>query len=811
MDVATNRDSCPANEVEYVGKRYKIIREGLAEILELQKAQPPRGPRSSEEKQQTVFYNPVQQFNRDLSVLAVRAFAADLAAIRHKTKAKRSDGLPRKTENLRRNNGKPKRKREVVGTLGEKNGHLSKRHCSNSAGDKANGIEHENQKRKQEVVETYEENAHPSKKHCFNGAGDRVNCMTTESRTGSVPEDLSADPTGQEQASLHKTPEVLETEQGNERGLSDLSSLTNASLKEDIPHAIDENSQQPGANPVAAPPYNSESTDGNTKVDTFAFRILDALSATGLRSLRYAKEIPAVSSVTAIDLSSSATASIRLNVDHNHLGAKISEVQGDAKAHMYAIGASNQIRNRYHVIDLDPYGTAVPFLDGAIQAILNGGLLCVTCTDSGVLASIGYPEKTFSQYGGLPWKGPQCHEVALRIVLNTIASSAARYGMAIEPLLSLKVDFYVRVFVRIRRSPADVKFLASKTMVVYNCDRGCGAWSSQYFAHNREKTNMHGDSFFTHSLAQAPSASSYCEHCGFKTHLSGPMWGGPLHNPYFIQKILNLLPLLDSKTYGTLPRIEGMLTLALNESLDDFQHRKDTTTVSSDSSGSSSIPEPFHSIPPSSRDPHPFFFTPASLAHAVHCSVPSDAAFRGALMRLGYRTTRSHTQPGSIRTDAPWSVIWEVMREWIRQKSPQKYEAPKPGTAAYGILQKDRSHAKLLHAKQELRAALDTASDVKALTTEVQAALFRIAQAEKAGESQSSETEQCLVSEMEGKDSLITPFVKMQDEAAAKLSTLNIIFDENLGKKGQGAPNILRYQMNPHANWGPMSKAKVKP
>lgn len=40
---------------------------------------------------------------------------------------------------------------------------------------------------------------------------------------------------------------------------------------------------------------------------------------------------------------------------------------------------------RFDVIDLDPYGSASIFLDAAIQAVDNGGLLCVTCTDSAVL------------------------------------------------------------------------------------------------------------------------------------------------------------------------------------------------------------------------------------------------------------------------------------------------------------------------------------------------------------------------------------------------------------------------------------------
>ena len=39
-----------------------------------------------------------------------------------------------------------------------------------------------------------------------------------------------------------------------------------------------------------------------------------------------------------------------------------------------------EVHNRFDVIDLDPYGTACPFLDSAVQAVANGGLLCVTCT-----------------------------------------------------------------------------------------------------------------------------------------------------------------------------------------------------------------------------------------------------------------------------------------------------------------------------------------------------------------------------------------------------------------------------------------------
>ena len=68
-------------------------------------------------------------------------------------------------------------------------------------------------------------------------------------------------------------------------------------------------------------------------------------------------------------------------------------------------------RNRVDVVDLDPYGTAAPFIDAAVQCITDGGgsiqrswaylfinsdyagLMCVTCTDLSVLATNNYPEK----------------------------------------------------------------------------------------------------------------------------------------------------------------------------------------------------------------------------------------------------------------------------------------------------------------------------------------------------------------------------------------------------------------------------------
>ncbi|CAI4210613.1 unnamed protein product [Parascedosporium putredinis] len=387
---------------------------------------------------------------------------------------------------------------------------------------------------------------------------------------------------------------------------------------------------------VAAQPEVASKQDRKPDAPKQArFSILDALSASGLRALRYSHELPFVDSVTANDLTESAIKSIALNVQHNKLEDKISISHNDAIAHMYRRIADDLSRrdkhgnpskaNKYDVIDLDPYGTAAPFLDAAVQCVKDGGMLCVTCTDSAVWAGHSYCEKSYVLYGGIPVKAFYSHEVGLRLVLHAIATSAARYGLTIEPLLSVSADFYVRIFVRVTKSQAALKFLASKTMVVYNCDHGCGAW---------------------------------------ETH--------------FIQRILDNLPTLDRSVYGTVPRIEGMLQTALEEQLPE--------------------PEPIENVDPKDReaarvDPNPFYFNTTRLAGNFHATVPSEDMFRGALRHLGYQVTRSHCKPGSMKTDAPWSSIFSVMREWIRQKAPVKKENIKKNSPSWRLLGFDRESA----------------------------------------------------------------------------------------------------------------------
>ncbi|WPG99774.1 tRNA (guanine(26)-N(2))-dimethyltransferase, mitochondrial-like protein [Acrodontium crateriforme] len=654
--------------VEHQGKTYETIQEGQAFILippNTRKSQDPqsKGKTSAgDDLPQNVFYNPIQQFNRDLSVLAIKAFGEDLCQ--------------RRTIKHEQDLAKHKAKKD--------------------------------RKRKRPDGETAEE---------ANGGSVKFAKI----------ENGSAEPTTA--GSLEQPTEQSNTE-----------TSTNG-----------------------AEPWKPN------------FRILDALSATGLRALRYAQEVPFSTSIVANDMSKKAVESIQINVEHNKLTSKITANTGNAMGHMYATAfpaeeshGPQHVNLKYDVIDLDPYGTATPFIDSALQALNDGGMLCVTCTDSGVFASTGYSEKTYSLYGGMPAKGSHSHETALRIILNSIASSAARYGLAIEPLLSLSIDYYVRMFVRVRKSPAEVKFLSGKAVISYECDVGCGAWTIQPLGRNTKQSGKNEHVWYKHTIAQAPSANRMCDHCGSKTHIAGPMWGGPIHNAAFVEKILSDLDVADPKVYQTKPRIEGMLDTALDE-LSVIHNSKDIWKRAKLADGTLEI---LPKTPPETLDLHPFFFIPSALAKVIHCQAPSEAALKGALRHAGYKATRSHCKPGSTKTNAPWPVVWEIMREWVRQKSPLKEGSLKETSPGWKIM-------------QAARQVVDEVESTEAVECDSK-----------------EETPDIVTESKDVPETPVTEHEKPQD-----VSKMKIVFDEALGRDKPGK-KLVRYQQNPRENWGPMARAK---
>ena len=742
----------PPEPVTINGKSYRPVREGLASILAPYQENTPGNEklsknRNNDQGNQAVFYNPIQQFNRDLTVLAITIYGEGALATK--------SALYEKKDRSRK----------------------SKRNGKKDAGGQSNGIPPETRKRKLDEVEVEPDD------------------YQTETKKARVEDPAS------------ETPHVsAEAEAPSNGALSESDLAVNYHQDK----AAQTETDQGGSDP---------------KSRRIPFAILDALSATGLRALRYAKEIPFATNIIANDMSREAVQAIELNIDHNDVKDKVHSNVGDARAYMYSKIGNEQTQpsakyvHRFDVVDLDPYGTAAPFIDAAVQSLLDGGLLCVTCTDAGVFASTGYLEKTYALYGGLPAKGAHSHEVGLRLIIHSVAQTAAKYGLSVEPLLSLSIDFYARLFIRIHKRPNEVKLLAGTTMITYNCDSGCGAWTTQPVARNTEKKNRNESIIYKHNIAQGPTTAPHCDHCGFKMHIGGPMWAGPLHNPYFVQRMIDRTPSMDSKTYGTIDRLRGMLTVALEEDLTLASSSSSADLSSQTKSGSTSptittdAPEDpadpslnghtdghrgqakqekatdvaiIPRLPPATIDVAPFLIIPNYLAKILHAQTPSEAQIRGAIRSTGYRVTRSHCKAGSIKTDAPWTVLWEIYREWVRQKCPIKAGSVKPGSPGWKILgavaagtQPDAADwilaRQVRDVKDEVARGLEKTESRDDIERVLRAALYRLEHGEG-------------------------------DRLAEQRGQLSVVFDEALGReKPRG--KLVRYQINPRENWGPMNRA----
>ncbi|KAK2819456.1 hypothetical protein Q7C36_021102 [Tachysurus vachellii] len=367
--------------------------------------------------------------------------------------------------------------------------------------------------------------------------------------------------------------------------------------------------------------------------------VLEGLAASGLRSVRFALEVPGLKRVTANDFSAKAADLITRNTQHNNVTDLMETQNRDASMLMYEARGKNA---RYDVIDLDPYGSPAPFLDAAVQAVSEGGLLCITCTDMAVMAG-NSGETCYSKYGSISVKSKYCHEMALRIILHSLDQHANVYQRYIQPLLSVSVDFYIRVFVRVRTGQATVKNSASKQALVYNCV-GCGTFHLQRMG----KRTSQGKNM-KYSAATGPPVGESCPHCGQRHQLGGPIWAEPIHDVGFVQKVLSAVAGNPSR-FGTSKRIEGVLSM-VTEELQDV----------------------------------PLYYVLDQLSSTIHCNTPSMLQFRSAVLNAGYRVSLSHACKNALKTDAPAAVLWDIMRCW-EKKNPVKRERLSETSPAFRIL-----------------------------------------------------------------------------------------------------------------------------
>jgi len=371
--------------------------------------------------------------------------------------------------------------------------------------------------------------------------------------------------------------------------------------------------------------------------------VLEALAASGLRSIRFAKEVRGLKSVVANDWSKQAAENIKRNVSHCNIEDTVQPHCGDAAMLMYQ---HRSPKLRFSAIDLDPYGSPSPFLDSAVQAVSEGGLLSVTATDMAILCG-NSPESCHAKYGAVSLKSKACHEIGLRILLQAIESHANRHGRYIQPLLSLSVDFYCRVFVKVWSGQQKCKESTSKLGHVYQCT-GCEALAFQRLGiMTPHKNGLH----IKFGLPPGPPVDRKCKFCNQSFHIGGPIWLAPIHDRTFVTTLFEHIRDCG-RPLGTMDRIVGVLSMVLEE-LEDV----------------------------------PLYYDLSRLCNITKQSQGRITAYLSAFLNAGYRVSLTHANKKGLKTDAPNEFIWAMMRAWAKSQGKGTSENLAPNTPGRTIME----------------------------------------------------------------------------------------------------------------------------
>lgn len=228
----------------------------------------------------------------------------------------------------------------------------------------------------------------------------------------------------------------------------------------------------------------------------------DVLAGSGAKGIRVANE--SGHAVFLNDGSGHAVELIKKNAELNGVTVDIS----NEDANLFLS------KHEFDFIDIDPFGTPVPFLDNSVLAVSKNGYLGVTATDAAPLCGV-YPKACFRKYGAKPLRSEFCHEVGLRILLGYVARTAAKYSRGVKCLLGHSTEHYFRLYVKLSSGKRNADSSLSEIGYVYYC-RAC-------------LNRIYRKGFLSETLT--------CK-CGNPYETAGPLWLGRIKDNAVLKKVI---------------------------------------------------------------------------------------------------------------------------------------------------------------------------------------------------------------------------------------------------------------------------------
>ena len=285
--------------------------------------------------------------------------------------------------------------------------------------------------------------------------------------------------------------------------------------------------------------------------------VCEPLAGCGVRGIRFAKEVVGVEKVVVNDINGKAVQLAKYNVELNGLGGKVVVQNLDAN---FLLGSYAAPRKRFDAIDIDPFGSPAPYLDSALRALRDGGLLSLTATDLASLCGV-YPKACRRKYGGKPLRTEYCHELAVRLLAGCLATSAAKHDIGVKIVFSHSTDHYIRVYATTEYGAKKADKTLENMGYVMHC----------FKCLHREPVK----GFYLFDV------SKKCSACQAKMDFAGPLWIGKIVDKEFCKlmeeelvrrsfrlkgRIEKILKLIESEaeapiTYYTINKLCSMLGL----------------------------------------------------------------------------------------------------------------------------------------------------------------------------------------------------------------------------------------------------------
>ena len=237
--------------------------------------------------------------------------------------------------------------------------------------------------------------------------------------------------------------------------------------------------------------------------------LADGFTGVGARALRVAVEVPEIEQVYGNDANPSAIEAATEAAELNGVSSKC-RFSVDEVCKFLLKG--NDKEERFGIVDLDPFGTPAKHVDCVLRAILDGGLVSITATDTAVLCGV-YPEVCLRRYYGRPLNNGYGNETAIRLLTSLIALTASRLELAIKPVFAHATMHYLRVYAQVAVSSSDANDVYNNLGYVRHCS-SCG-----------------------HRFSTVEYENAKCELCQHVMKTAGLLWTAPLQDREFIAKM----------------------------------------------------------------------------------------------------------------------------------------------------------------------------------------------------------------------------------------------------------------------------------